>query len=95
MMARWAMVIDLEKCVACQGCSIACRFENNTPAVKPDEAIKGRALRWNDVFPLPVNRPDETGEYPNVTTRYLTGPVCTVKTPLHQSLSGAGHLYRR
>ena len=30
---RWFMVIDLDKCVACQGCSIACRFENNTPVV--------------------------------------------------------------
>jgi molybdopterin-containing oxidoreductase family iron-sulfur binding subunit len=29
------MVIDLDKCVACQGCSIACRFENNTPVVAP------------------------------------------------------------
>jgi Fe-S-cluster-containing dehydrogenase component len=37
-MTKWAMVIDLDKCVACQGCSIACRFENNTPVVAPDQA---------------------------------------------------------
>jgi molybdopterin-containing oxidoreductase family iron-sulfur binding subunit len=81
MMTRWAMVIDLDKCVACQGCSIACRFENNTPVVKPDEAIKGRAIRWNDVFPLPVNAIEETGEYPNVTTRYLTRPCMHCENP--------------
>ena len=55
-MARWAMVIDLDKCVACQGCSIACRFENNTPVVSPSEALQGRAIRWNDVFPLPKHQ---------------------------------------
>ncbi|MBZ0277347.1 MAG: 4Fe-4S dicluster domain-containing protein [Anaerolineae bacterium] len=80
-MTRWAMVIDLDKCVACQGCSIACRFENNTPAVKPNEAIKGRAIRWNDVFPLPVNPTEETGEYPNIQTRYMTRPCMHCENP--------------
>ncbi|MDX1688154.1 MAG: 4Fe-4S dicluster domain-containing protein [Candidatus Promineifilaceae bacterium] len=81
-MARWAMVIDLDKCVACQGCSIACRFENNTPAVKPSEALKGRAIRWNDVFPIPINpEEEESEEYPNVKTRYLTRPCMHCANP--------------
>jgi molybdopterin-containing oxidoreductase family iron-sulfur binding subunit len=75
------MVIDLDKCVACQGCSIACRFENNTPAVRPDQAIRGRAIRWNDVFPLPVNPTEETGDYPGVKTRYLTRPCMHCDNP--------------
>lgn len=78
---RWSMVIDLDKCVACQGCSIACRFENNTPAVKPSEALKGRAVRWNDVFPMPINPTEVTGEYPNVQTRYLTRPCMHCDNP--------------
>jgi menaquinone reductase, iron-sulfur cluster-binding subunit len=81
-MTRWSMVIDLEKCVACQGCSVACRFENNTPVVKPDEAIAGRDIRWNDVFPYPVNgSEEETGEFPNVTTRYMTRPCMHCENP--------------
>lgn len=80
-MTRWAMVIDLDKCVACQGCSIACRFENNTPAVRPDEAVKGRAIRWNDVFPLPINAAESTGDYPNVKTRYLPRPCMHCDNP--------------
>lgn len=80
-MARWAMVIDLDKCVACQGCSIACRFENNTPAAEPEEAEMGRAIRWNDVFPFPINPTEETGEYPNVRTRYMTRPCMHCENP--------------
>jgi len=80
-MPRWAMVIDLDKCVACQGCSIACRFENNTPPVKPSEAVTGRAMRWNDVFPMPINPTEETGEYPNIKSRYLTRPCMHCDNP--------------
>lgn len=80
-MTSWAMVIDLDKCVACQGCSIACRFENNTPVVAPEEAQKGRAIRWNDVFPDPINPTEETGEYPYVRTRYMTRPCMHCVNP--------------
>lgn len=80
-MPKWSMVIDLEKCVACQGCSIACRMENNTPVVSPEEAKNGRAIRWNDVFPVPVNPTEETGEYPNVKTRFTTRPCMHCENP--------------
>ena len=80
-MTRWAMVIDLDKCVACQGCSIACRQENNTVAVEPGDAIKGHAQRWNDVFPYPINNVEAKGEYPNVHTRYMTRPCMHCENP--------------
>lgn len=80
-MAKWSMVIDLDKCIACQACSIACRMENNTPVVSPEEAKNGRAIRWNDVFPLPVNPTEETGEYPNVKVRYATRPCMQCENP--------------
>jgi Fe-S-cluster-containing dehydrogenase component len=77
-MPKWSMVIDLEKCVACQGCSIACRFENNTPVVPPDQAERGREMRWNDVFPMPN---EEVGEYPNTKTHYMTRPCMHCENP--------------
>lgn len=79
-MPRWAMVIDLDKCVACQACSIACRMENNTAPAFPDEVPPNRANRWNDVFPWPTAKPVE-GEYPNVKVRYMTRPCMHCDNP--------------
>ncbi len=80
-MPKWSMVIDLDKCVACQGCSIACRAENNTPVAEPAQAEMGRVVLWNDVFPNPINPTEETGEYPHVQTRYLTRPCMHCENP--------------
>lgn len=51
-MPRWGMVIDLDKCTACQACTIACRNENNIPFAGPGQASKGRAIFWNQVLPI-------------------------------------------
>jgi Fe-S-cluster-containing dehydrogenase component len=80
-MPSWSMVIDLDKCVACQGCSIACRYENNIPVVPPGEARQGRSIQWNEVLPMPVNPHGETGHYPNVQTRYLPRPCMHCENP--------------
>lgn len=80
-MPHWSMVIDLDKCVACQGCSIACRFENNLPAVSPEEARSGRAVLWNEILPIPVNPTEDTGEYPYVKSRYLPRPCMHCENP--------------
>ena len=42
-MPRWGMVIDLDKCTACQACTVACLAENNVPLTEPEEAALGRA----------------------------------------------------
>jgi phenylacetyl-CoA:acceptor oxidoreductase subunit 1 len=30
-MNRWGMVVDLNRCVGCQTCTIACKHANDTP----------------------------------------------------------------
>jgi menaquinone reductase, iron-sulfur cluster-binding subunit len=80
-MPRWSMVIDLDKCVACQACSIACRFENNTPSVKPDDALRGRAIRWNDVLPLPLHKEATLLTHENEVRSYLPRPCMHCENP--------------
>jgi Fe-S-cluster-containing dehydrogenase component len=49
-MPRWGMVIDLDKCTACQSCTVACRVENNVPIAGPRDSANGRAIFWNEVI---------------------------------------------
>ncbi len=67
-MPRWTMAIDLDKCLGCQACTVACRMENNTPIAGPKQSTLGRAILWNEVIP------GNAGVFPNVTARYIPRP---------------------
>ena len=50
---RWAMVIDLRKCVGCQGCTIACLTENKLP---PGVVYRPVITETRGAFPHPTRR---------------------------------------
>lgn len=46
---RWAMVVDLDRCVGCGACAVACYAENNIGVVGEASVLKGREMAWLQV----------------------------------------------
>jgi molybdopterin-containing oxidoreductase family iron-sulfur binding subunit len=61
----WGMVIDLQKCVGCDSCTVACKAENRTPP----------GVSYNVVME------EEHGEFPNVTRTNVPRPCMQCENP--------------
>jgi molybdopterin-containing oxidoreductase family iron-sulfur binding subunit len=96
---RWAMVVDLDRCIGCGACSAACYAENNVGIVGEERVLEGREMAW-----LSIERYQEPHQKQKVTFLPMlcqhcdNAPcesVCPVYAPHHSKEGINNQIYNR
>jgi molybdopterin-containing oxidoreductase family iron-sulfur binding subunit len=96
---RWAMVVDMDKCVGCAACSVACYAENNLGVTGEERIAEGREMAWLQIqrYEDPERR-ERVTFLPMLCQHCDNAPcesVCPVYAPHHSKEGLNNQIYNR
>ena len=93
------MVIDLQRCIGCGACAVACYAENNVAVMGKKQVGKQREMAWLRV--VPYRKPESAGRYSwlPILCQHCDAapcePVCPVFAAMHNEEGLNSQIYNR